>query len=66
MGFVGHWLQEHHWPKEATREHWLEVVNLAKVGWVNLLLIVLGIFALMTAIIIAYPALAFLAARFFS
>jgi hypothetical protein len=36
-----------------------------KTGWTVFVLLVSGVFALITAILIAWPALAFLASRFF-
>lgn len=36
-----------------------------KVSWVFIVLLVIGLFAFLTAILIAWPALAYIASRFF-
>lgn len=42
-----------------------EFAEKLRAGWVILVLLVSGIFALISAVLIAWPALAFIAARFF-
>lgn len=63
-GQVSHWLHEHHFLPEI---HWRPdvagLVDYLRATWVVVLLILLGIMAFITAVLIAWPALSYLGSR---
>lgn len=65
MGYVGHWFHEHHMAPSNFHLEWTEVVDFLKTSWLTLILVVLGVMAIVSAVLIAWPVLAHLAARFF-
>lgn len=65
-GQVSHWLQEHHFlPEVHWRLDWTGLVDILRATWVVVLLLLLGIMAFITAVLIAWPALSYLGARLF-
>ena len=65
MGYVGHWLQEHGMDTSRlslTREGAIEML---KGMWLGILLLLLGAVAFVSAVILAYPVMAHIAAKFF-
>ena len=65
MGYISHWLQEHgmeHAGSGLTREG---VIELMKGMWLGVLLLLLGVVAFVSAVILAYPVMAHIAAKFF-
>jgi len=58
------WLREHHL-LPARVWHMAQVVDFLKAQWVLLMLLALGFMAFVTAVLLAWPALAFLAAKLF-
>ncbi|PNU19740.1 hypothetical protein C2E25_11130 [Geothermobacter hydrogeniphilus] len=65
MRSVTHWMHDHHWDSASLHQHWTGFFGVLKNVWLGLLLLVLGIVALITAVIIAYPVTAYIAAKFF-
>lgn len=63
MGTVTHWMQSHHWPTISHHPRF-DLVGFLKGSWLTVLLLVLGLFALVTAVLVAWPVVAHLAARF--
>jgi len=59
----------HFWSGDLFHFHWTElktgIGSFLKTSWVLLLLIVLGAMSLVTAVLVAWPAVAHIAARFF-
>lgn len=47
------------------RSPWEKMHDLASTGWVLLMLLVLGIAALITAVLVAWPAIAYIASHLF-
>lgn len=64
MGAVGHWFEEHHMVPHFHFD-WHAVVDVLKTSWLTVLLIVMGVFAIITAILIAWPVAAYIASKFF-
>jgi hypothetical protein len=65
-GNVSHWLHEHHiLPEVHWRLDWVGMVDFLKATWLIVVLLVLGIMALITAVLIAWPALSYLGSRLF-
>jgi hypothetical protein len=66
MGTVGHWMHEHH---VLPAFHWHvdldAVVDFLKAQWVILLLLAMGVVAIITAILIAWPIFSYIGARWF-
>ncbi len=65
MGHVSHWLNEHGMNVSRvslTREGMME---LFKGMWLGVLLLFLGVVAFVSAVILAYPVMAHIAAKFF-
>ncbi len=62
---VNRWLHEHRL-LPAGVWHLAQVVDFLKAQWVLLMLLALGFMAFVTAVLLAWPALAFLAAKLFS
>lgn len=60
-----HWFHEYHWDTLLVRRHLVDAGKLLKGMWLGALLLVLGVVALITAIILAYPVMAHIAANFF-
>jgi|GEM_PF-3493591 len=65
MGYVTNWLQEHHLVPATLTSGRESAVDLLKAGWLTLLLLLLGVMAIISAVLIAWPVLAHVAARFF-
>lgn len=66
MGYVGHWLHEHHvMPTIHWQMDWTKVTDVLRTQWVLFVLLVVGAMAVVTAILIAWPMLAYLGAKFF-
>lgn len=63
-GQVRHWLHDHHFLPEV---HWrldrVGFVDTLRATWVVVILLLLGIMAFITAILIAWPALSYLGSR---
>lgn len=64
MRSVSHWMHDH-CDSVSVNLHWTGFVNLLKNVWLGVLLLVLGVASLITAVIIAYPVTAYIAAKFF-
>jgi len=66
-GDMSHWLQQHHllpeshWPPKGT---WF--IDFLKTTWLLVVLLVMGAMALITAVLVAWPALSYLGAKLFS
>lgn len=63
-GNVSQWFHEHHLLPEA---HWrlerVGVVDFLKTTWLIIVLLLLGLMAFVTAVLIAWPALSYLGSR---
>ncbi|WP_020676598.1 hypothetical protein [Geopsychrobacter electrodiphilus] len=60
MGTVGYWFREHHLDSVSLRA---ASVHLLKDMWLGVLLLALGAAAFITAVLLAYPVLARIAAK---
>jgi len=58
------WLHEHHLPTTEVLQ-FAQVTDFLRAQWVLLLLLALGFMAFVTAVLVAWPAVAFLAAKLF-
>jgi len=68
MRTLNHWSHGHVWTSDPF--HWDQLktwtVNVLKTSWLLLLLVVLGAMSLVTAVLVAWPAVAHIAAKFFN
>jgi phosphosulfolactate phosphohydrolase-like enzyme len=63
-GNVSHWFHEHHiLPVTQWHSEVAEFVDLLRATWVIMVLLLLGLVALVTAVLIAWPALSYLGAK---
>lgn len=61
---VSHWLHAHHiLPEVRWHLDWDRVADYLRATWVVVVLLVLGIMAFITAVLIAWPALSYLGSR---
>lgn len=65
MGYVSHWLQEHGMQSSCLSLNREGVIGLLKGMWLGVLLLLLGAVAFISAVILAYPVMAHIAAKFF-
>jgi hypothetical protein len=65
MGYVRNWLQERHVAPVNMTPDRVSAVDLLKGAWLTVLLVLLGVMAIISAVLIAWPVLAHVAARFF-
>jgi len=65
MGTVNHWLHDHHLLPDENAMTWSCVVDLLKTQWVVALLLVTGIMAVITAVLVSWPVIAFIGSRLF-
>lgn len=65
MRYGSHWLSAHHFDSASLAQHWVGTTELLKSMWLGALIAVLGVIALITAVILAYPVMAHVAAKFF-
>lgn len=66
MGTFEQWLHEHHLlPETGERAERYGFVEVVKNTWVIVVLLLLGLMALVTAVLIAWPALSYIGSRWF-
>jgi len=65
MGYVYNWLQDHHLLPAEKSMVWDRASDLLKTEWVIVLLTVAGIMALITAVLVSWPAVAYIGSRLF-
>lgn len=66
MGTLGQWFQEHNLlPVTGGSGKKVGFVDIVRSTWVIVVLLLLGLMALITAVLIAWPALSYIGARWF-